>query len=101
MDLGEHDFESRTVFHVWHGTDRNATTIVNHGATAVTMNFHNNDRGIAVAGFVDAVGNEFEDEVVQSMRIGSADVHVGTEPNSFDPFERLNLRLAVFDVLVT
>ena len=71
VDFGEHDFEGRAVVHVGHGSDGDAAAVVGDGDAAVGVEADDDHAGKAVDRLVDAVIDDFVDEVVQAAGVVS------------------------------
>src|SRR5579862_4970727 len=75
--------------------DGNAAAVVGYGDAGVFMDDDVDAFGVSGEGFVDAVVDDLEHEVVQTPAAGAADVHAGTAADPFQPFEHLNLLCVV------
>lgn len=73
----------------------NAASVVHHGDAAVDVDRHLD--GFAEPGhvFVDAVIDDFVDEVMQPVHAGAADIHGRPLPDGIEPFENFDLIRAV------
>ncbi len=100
VNLGEHDLEGRAIVHVGHGADGDAAAIVGGGDAAVGIDLDHDHRGEAVDRFIDAVVNDFVDEVMQTAGRGIPDVHGGPLADPFDPLEHADIAGIVGGVVV-
>ena len=75
-DGGEHDFQRRPA-HFGMDVDGNAAAVVGHAEAAVVVDFHVDVVAKAGQGFIDAVVDQFVDEMMQPLGAGVADVHAG------------------------
>ena len=94
MELGHDDFQSRhpLIFVVIH---RNSATIILDTERSILVDDHIDFGRMSCHRFVDAVVNNLVDQVVQSSRTGTADVHSGSLANRLDTFEDFNVRSGV------
>src|SRR5579883_422830 len=74
---------------------RDAAPVVLDGDGFVGMDGDNDGIRFACHNLVDAVVNDFGDEVVQAALVGRADIHAGADAHGFQPFENLDVLLAV------
>ncbi len=68
----------------------NAAAVVGNGDAPVDMKNHFDLRAVPGDGFVDAVVDQFVNQVMQAVLPGAADVHGGTFPDRFEAFQNLD-----------
>ena len=94
VQFGQNDFHRRNFFGVV-DIGRDAAPVIRNGAGSVFVDGHGNGVAIAGKGFVDRVVYDFVNQVVQSAGVRRTDVHSGAFSDRIQPFENLDLFLAV------
>ncbi len=85
MKSGHHDF-SGWPFLSFVNPDRDSSAIIGNGDTRIHVD--NDIDLVAVPGqrFIDAVVDDFIDQMVKPLRPGAPDIHGGTPANGFQSF---------------
>ncbi len=91
VSTGEHDFQSGLISLVRHRTNRNPATFVEARHAAVQIDLDGNQFAIATECFVDAVVDNFIDQVVQTAWPGVTDVHRRARTNPVNVTECFDL----------
>ena len=81
MDIRQHDFQGRLIVFFRHGADGNAAPVVRDRDAAVGMNHDRKLCGESVGTFVDAIIDQFVDQMVQPHRRRIADIHRRAMPD--------------------
>ncbi len=100
VDFGEDDFEGRAVVHIGHGSDGDAAAVVGDGNAAVGVEADDDHAGKAVDRLVDAVIDDFVNEVVQAARGRVPDIHRGPFADALDPFEDADIAGVVAGIVM-
>ena len=100
VNLGEHDLQGRAIIHVGHSADGDAAAVVGDGDAAVGIDLDHDHRGEGVDRLVDAVVDDFVDQVMQAAGRGVPDVHGGPLADPFDPLEHADIAGIVGGVVV-
>ena len=99
VQFAEHYFERANAFGGVHA-DGDADSVIGYRQTFVRVNRDGDVVASAGHRFVDRVVDDFPHQVVQASRRRVADVHAGSFPNRFEPFEDANIALVVDIVIV-
>src|SRR5262249_10347865 len=75
--------------------DRDAPAVVHDRAAPVDVEYHADLAAVAGQGLVDRVVHHFEDQVVEAIGRGVADVHRRTLADGLQPLEAPNVRRGV------
>ena len=101
MQLGEHNLRCGHALAASeiHHVDGNAAAIVDDGDGVVDVNDDIDFLGVAGESFVDGIVDDFVDEMMQTHLAGGADVHCGTQTDSLESFEDLDVFASVAVVI--
>ncbi len=87
VQLGEHQLEPGLLLGGVH-VDRDAAAVVDHRHRVVAVQGHDDGVALPRESLVDGVVDDLADEVVQTARVGRADVHPGALAHRLEPLER-------------
>ncbi len=71
--------------------DGDAEAIIFHADASIRVDGYLDSAAAPGQCFVDGVIDNFKDEMVQSFKVGTADIHAGSAANRFQPLQNLDV----------
>src|SRR6476660_899349 len=87
-----HDYFERRLlgkFGVW--IDRDATAVVGHRHEPIGLHRHLDESGVSRKRLVHGIVDDFGEQVMERLFVGSSDVHAGPATYRLEPFQNLDM----------
>ena len=91
MDVCQHNFQSGFIVFFGHWSHRNATSVIRNRHAAVSMDHDREMRGMPVRALVDAVIDQFVNQMMQSQSRRVANIHGRPMPNPLKALQGLKM----------